>query len=323
LSGLDLLRAVRAWDLEIPVILVTGAPALSNAIEAVELGAHKYLQKPVDNTELVNSVLRAVNLYRLGRAKAEAFRVLGSREGRTSDHLGLGAALNRAIEGLWPAYQPIVSAKDGSLFGYEALMRSDDAALPDPQSILDAAERLGRLDAVGRTMRARACERFITETKGLLLFLNLHPEDLLDPELENPTSGVFRAAPHVVLEVTERSTLDRVPKANERVERLKAHGFRIAIDDLGAGYAGLTSFIQLEPDFVKLDMSLIRGLNTSTVKQRLVESMTRVSQDLGLCVVAEGIETEAERDAAVRLGVDLLQGYRFGRPERKLKAPAW
>jgi EAL domain-containing protein (putative c-di-GMP-specific phosphodiesterase class I) len=172
-------------------------------------------------------------------------------------------------------------------------------------------------------MRARACQRFVGVHDGLHLFLNLHPEDLLDPELQNPTSGVSLAARNVILEVTERSTLDKVPKASERVAELRAHGFRIAIDDLGAGYAGLTSFIQLEPDFVKLDMSLIRGLDTSTVKQRLVASMTRVSQDLGLQVVAEGIETVAERDAAIALGVDLLQGYRFGRPKRELEAPTW
>jgi EAL domain-containing protein (putative c-di-GMP-specific phosphodiesterase class I) len=323
LTGLDLLRAVRAWDLEIPVILVTGAPSLASAVEAVELGAHKYLQKPIDNAELIGSVLRAARLYRLARAKAEAIRVLGTPGGRTSDKIGLRAALDRAIESLWPAYQPIVSAKDRTLFGYEALMRSDDSALPDPGSILDAAERVGVLDIVGRTMRERACQGFLGVSDDLCLFLNLHPQDLLDPELENPHSVVGRLASRVVLEVTERTTLDKVPKVKDRVAKLQARGFRIAIDDLGAGYAGLVSFVQLEPDFVKLDMSLIRDIDSSTVKQRLVGSMTRVSQDLGLLVAAEGIETEAERDATIDLGVDLLQGFRFGRPEREPQTPTW
>lgn len=316
LSGLDLLRAVRVWDLEIPVIIVTGAPTLSTAVEAVELGAHKYLHKPVENEELVRSAVRAARLYRLAGAKGDAIRMAGAPGGRTSDNIGLEAALDRAIDRLWPAYQPIFSAKDGSLFGYEALMRSDDPALSDPLSILDAAERLGRLDEVGRMMRERARQRFPGVGEGMHLFLNVHPEDLLDPDLENSALGMSGSGPCVVLEVTERNTLDKVPLVRERVAKLRRRGFRIAIDDLGAGYAGLMSFVQLEPEFVKVDISLIRGLDKDTVKRRLVGSMTRASQDLGLLVVAEGIETEGECDAVVALGVDLLQGYRLGRPER-------
>ena len=100
------------------------------------------------------------------------------------------------------------------------------------------------------------------------------------------------------------------------MSRLRALGYTLAIDDLGAGYAGLTSLTKLEPEVVKLDMSLVRGVDQSMRKQHLVASMARVCLDLGMLVVTEGVETVAERDTLTRLGCDVLQGYLFGRPER-------
>jgi EAL domain-containing protein (putative c-di-GMP-specific phosphodiesterase class I) len=118
----------------------------------------------------------------------------------------------------------------------------------------------------------------------------------------------------VVLEITERASLDDVPEARTKVAELREMGFRIALDDLGAGYAGLTSFAQLEPEFVKLDMSLVRDIHKSSVKQKLVRSMTELCKDMGVTVIAEGIELEEERDSIVDLDCDLLQGYFVARP---------
>ncbi len=104
----------------------------------------------------------------------------------------------------------------------------------------------------------------------------------------------------MVLEITERAALDRIHELQSRVTRLRALGYRIAIDDLGAGYAGLTSFAQLEPEVVKVDMSLVRGIDSSAVKQKLVRSIIALCTELGIQLVAEGIETPAERDIADR-----------------------
>ena len=97
--------------------------------------------------------------------------------------------------------------------------------------------------------------------------------------------------------------------------QLRALGYRIAVDDLGAGYAGLASFAHLEPEVVKVDMSLIRGLDRSPMKQKLLSSIVALCQELGIQMIAEGIETEAERDMLVNLGGDLCQGYLFARPQ--------
>lgn len=108
-----------------------------------------------------------------------------------------------------------------------------------------------------------------------------------------------------------------------RVGRLRRQGFRVAVDDLGAGYAGLSSFALLEPEIVKLDASLLRDIDQSPVKQKLLASMTALCKDMGFLVVAEGIETPAERDCVVTLGCDLLQGYLFARPGRPFPTAFW
>jgi EAL domain-containing protein (putative c-di-GMP-specific phosphodiesterase class I) len=155
------------------------------------------------------------------------------------------------------------------------------------------------------------------------LFLNLHPLDLADESLFDSLSPLTRLAERVVLEVTERAAIEQVDGVERRVSRLRERGFRIAVDDLGAGYAGLSSFALLEPEIVKLDVSLLRDIDQSPVKQKLVASMTALCKDMGFLVVAEGIETSAERDCVVALGCDLLQGYLFARPGRPFPSATW
>jgi EAL domain-containing protein (putative c-di-GMP-specific phosphodiesterase class I) len=155
------------------------------------------------------------------------------------------------------------------------------------------------------------------------LFLNLHPKDLVDPGLLDPNSVIYRCAPNIVLEITERAALDRVGELRRRIALLRDAGYRIAIDDLGAGYAGLNSFAALEPEFVKFDMALVRNIDQSDVKQRLVRMMSSLCHDLGMKLVAEGVESAAERDAVIELGCDLLQGFRFGRPNATPTQPSW
>jgi EAL domain-containing protein (putative c-di-GMP-specific phosphodiesterase class I) len=117
-----------------------------------------------------------------------------------------------------------------------------------------------------------------------------------------------------VLEITERQSVEGVAGLPERIKALRELGYRLAIDDLGAGYAGLTTFALLEPDVVKLDMALVRGCDHEPVKQQLIRSMASLCKELGALVVAEGVETEAERDTVVSLSCDLLQGFLLGRP---------
>ncbi|MGA3124632.1 MAG: EAL domain-containing protein [Polyangiaceae bacterium] len=128
----------------------------------------------------------------------------------------------------------------------------------------------------------------------------------------------------MVLELTERASLDRVAGLQTRMGKLRELGFRIALDDLGAGYAGLSSFTLLQPDYVKLDASLIRSVDASPQKRSIVRAMLQLAGgELNLKAICEGVETAAERDTLVALGGDLLQGYLFARPSRGFVAPEW
>ena len=323
MSGMELLRAIRQRDLEVPVILLTGMPNVEAALEAQRYGALYYLPKPLDNARLALAVSRAERLRRLAVAKRVAMDVLGSTLPRAGDMAGLEQSLGSALANLWMAYQPIVRASDRALYGYEALMRSKEPSLPHPGAILDAAERLGRIHDVGRRVRAIAPLPLPSAPESALLFVNLHSADLEDETLVDPDSPLVRSASRVVLEITERATLDGVTGLGKRIAQLREIGFRIAIDDLGAGYAGLTSFVLLEPDLVKLDMSLVRDVDKTPTKSKLIQSLCAVCRDLNVTVVAEGIETVPERECLIDLGCDLLQGYLLARPGPAFPAFTW
>ena len=323
LDGIQLLRTVRQRDLDVPVVLMTGAPDLSTAMQAVTHGALQYLTKPVDLVELKEVMQRAVRLHQIARLKREALILVNEGGLGVADRVGLEATFDRALQTLWMAYQPIVRASDRSLFGYEALLRSGETALPHPGAVLDAAERLGRLSELGRKIRIAAALPVSSEPPATAFFVNLHSRDLLDGDLLAAKSPLSAIANQVVLEITERASLDEVPDARARVADLRAMGFRIAIDDLGAGYAGLTSFVALEPDFAKLDMSLVRDIDRQPTKQKLVRSIASLCKDLGIAVVAEGVETAAERDTVVELGCDFLQGYLHAKPGKPFPAFTW
>jgi EAL domain-containing protein (putative c-di-GMP-specific phosphodiesterase class I) len=322
MSGIQLLRAIRSRDADVPVVLVTGSPDIESAMQAVKLGAFLYLTKPVDLEELERVMARAVRLGRIARLKQEALTLVGGGLGG-ADLLGLEASFDRALETLWIAYQPIVRARDGTLYGYEALVRSRELSLPHPGALLDAAERLDRVIELGRAIRTAAATAMRDAQPDALLFLNLHSRDLLDATLYAADTPLAAIAQRVVLEITERAALDDVKDARERVTKLRARGFRVALDDLGAGYAGLTSFVALEPELVKLDMALVRGIHENSMKQALVRAVTLLCRELGLEVVAEGVETAEERDTVILCGCNLLQGFLFARPGPAFPTVSW
>jgi EAL domain-containing protein (putative c-di-GMP-specific phosphodiesterase class I) len=316
MNGLELLRAVREHDLDVPFVLMTGGPAIESAVRAVEYGALRYLIKPVTASELEEVVVRAVRLHQMARIKREALEMFRLEGKHLGDRAGLEARFASALNSLWIAYQPIVSWSRRSTFAHEALVRNEEPTLRSPPDLFEAAERLGRLEELGRNVRDRVAKTLDANPVDGLLFINLHAMELADDRLLAPDAPLSRHAARVVLEVTERAPLEQIRDATTRVAQLRALGYRIAVDDLGAGYAGLTSFAHLEPDVVKVDMSLIRGLDRSPMKQKLVGSIVSLCRDLGIEIIAEGIETPAERDALVRVGGDLCQGYLFARPEK-------
>jgi EAL domain-containing protein (putative c-di-GMP-specific phosphodiesterase class I) len=235
----------------------------------------------------------------------------------------LEARFASALSGLWIATQPIVSWQNRTTFAYETLARTDEPTLRNPSDLFDVAERLNGTKELGRAIRQLVAAAIGDIPDQALMFVNLHPLDLEDEELFSASGVLTPFAGQIVLEITERTTLDQIRGLSKRISRLRELGFRIAVDDLGAGYAGLSSFAALEPDVVKADMSLVRGIEASPVKQKLVSAIATLASDLRIRLIAEGIETPAERDCVTSLGADALQGYLFAKPGRGFPAASY
>ncbi len=311
-TGVDLLTVARAYDADTPFVLVTGAAGPPSTLEEAALATVVVLLKPVSIVALVDAVRAAI----------------ARREDAAAANVGGGLAdVSRAEETLHLVFQPIVGPDDdGAAFrssdgspgsrprGYEAFLRTGHRGFPSPLDFLDAAEECGRLSAVGERLRSLACSAVSELPEDCDLFVNVHPRELLHESLYDARAPLSLAARRVVLEITEREDSTPLAELERRLADLRSMGFRIGIDDVGSGRAPLTSFAPLRPDYVKLDMTLVRSVDTSLVHQRAVRSVVEVAMDMGIAVVAEGVETSGEWACLAQLHVDLFQGYLFGRP---------
>jgi EAL domain-containing protein (putative c-di-GMP-specific phosphodiesterase class I) len=215
-------------------------------------------------------------------------------------------------------FQAIVRATDGQILGYEALSRGPAGHHWErPDLLLDAAQRGGMSSVVQwemlRLARVRATERL--RSSDHLLFVNapdtrFWPEAPLEGENDHPLWPWNR----VVTEVSERSPIANLPAVWETRDRARERGMRFALDDVGAGYAGLAALALLAPEFVKIDMALVRDCHLDPAKQAVIAALVQYARQTGAAVIAEGIETAEESRVVCDLGVDLLQGFLFSRP---------
>jgi EAL domain-containing protein (putative c-di-GMP-specific phosphodiesterase class I) len=321
LNGLQLLQAIRKHDLDVPVILITGDPSLDTASKAVEYGAFRYLPKPLDFDGFKTVVNTAVAFCRTARLRRQVLAEAGKSTAEGIERAALAARFESAISQLWVAFQPIVRWSSQTVFAYEALVRSLEPGMPEPSSLVESAEKLGQVRRLGRAVRAAAAQPM--HRTDAHLFINLAPRDFEDDELFAPEAPLTKLASRTVLEVTERASLDDIRDFRGRIHALRQIGFRIALDDVGAGYSGLNSFALLEPDVVKLDMSLVRGLHLSDTKQKLIRSMISLCEGLDTIIVAEGVESVDEWRALLDLGCDYFQGYLFAHPALAFPAVSW
>ncbi len=227
------------------------------------------------------------------------------------------------------AYQPIVDVGNHSVWGHEALVRG-----PTGESALSV---LSQLDDSNRYRFDQACR--VKAIKGAAqlgmatrLSINFLPNAIYKPEvcirttLEAARTHGF-AVQQIVFEATEGEAINDGRRLAEILREYKRTGFLTAIDDFGAGYAGLNLLADFQPDIVKLDMALVRGVDACRARQAIGRGVLRICQELGIQVLAEGIETAGERDFFLHQGVRLMQGYLFSRPAFQalghIHAQAW
>jgi diguanylate cyclase (GGDEF)-like protein len=230
--------------------------------------------------------------------------------------------------GLVAFLQPQVRLHDGSLAGFEALMRWPHPTLGTlmPGEVMPVAERFGRMPQLGRGVRRSAFSTFamlrragLIPNRGPYVAINISAAELTQPrfvqELTSDLVGAGLEPAALELEITEDVLLDQVPeRAREALAALRREGVRLALDDFGTGYAGFGQLLRLPLDTLKLDRRFVRGLGVDPRSEAIIVSMLGLARGLGFEVVAEGIETEAQRQHLAELGCSTGQGFGIGRP---------
>jgi EAL domain-containing protein (putative c-di-GMP-specific phosphodiesterase class I) len=298
LDGLMLMDAIQQRDSSIPFVLMTGSELDDDSFGTSSPGFFRLIQKPFDVDHFIRIVTAAV-----------------VKSGSTHEGAQLNHKLDGALSKMWMAYQPIVAPSSSSIFAYESLFRTSAPDVKGPLEMLDLAEATLRLFDVGRAIRSRVAQDITALRGDALIFVNLHSADLEDPDLYSPSAPLTAHSHRVVLEVTERASVLHLADLDANIARLRELGYRIAIDDLGTGYSDLASVARIRPDFVKLDQSLVRGIDASDAQRTVVHSMSALTSEMKAILIAEAIETEAEARTLRHLGLDLLQGFYFARPQ--------
>lgn len=220
----------------------------------------------------------------------------------------------RGGQALRMVFQPIVELRGGEVRGYEALARFDTEKVRAPEDWFALARRLGFDTILQRQAVQRALCDIDRIPSSCFLALNLSEDALLDPGVRDLL--LDQAGDRLVLEVTEHEARrEDLPRVQDALALLRAEGIRIAMDDVGAGYAGVARVLSLEPEFIKLDRSLVVGVWERSSLQAMVQAFTTFARAVGAGVIAEGIEDQADADALRILGVTLGQGFLLGRPD--------
>jgi diguanylate cyclase (GGDEF)-like protein len=231
--------------------------------------------------------------------------------------------LRRLIEFklLTPVFQPIMAVENPRIIGYEALIRGPETSpLHKPDGLFAVARASRLLASLEFACREVSCERFVELNLPGKLFLNMSPISFTDSQYRD---GVTReilqrvglSAERLVFELTESQPLDELDLLCAASDHFKRQGFAVALDDLGAGYAGLRVWSELCPDYVKIDRHFIAGIDKDPVKREFVRAILDIAHRMGHKAIAEGIETAAEFTTLVTMGVDYAQGYFIAHPQ--------
>lgn len=253
----------------------------------------------------------------VAQARDRAHRILDQEDDEFRKSQIERVIVNRTVT---TVFQPIFHLRTRVIHSYEALSRGPEATeLESPEHLLHLADRLGlslELDRVFRTVALVNAARLPEDTK---VFINTLPATLYDPIQNAERLGRFLADlgldPHrLVFECSEKYVLGNQKMFLDAMAEHRDLGIQLAIDDVGVGYSGLERIAQLDPDFLKIDLSLIREIKEHPVKQSIVKALVGMAQSLDAIVIAEGIETESDVECLTEIGVEYGQGYHLARP---------
>lgn len=225
-------------------------------------------------------------------------------------------------------YQPILSLDTGDLFGYEALSRlSASSPIKNIEELFHLACSIHKVWDVEKLCRSKSLENAANKPSNTKLFLNVDPNIIHDSQFSvGFTNKKLKEyglhTEDIIFEITERSSIESMEIFTSSIDHYRSQKFKIAIDDFGSGYSGLNRICAFSPDFLKIDMELVRGIDKDSVKRSIVAATIRFCKDLDIKVIAEGIETKDELKELIRLGADYGQGYFLAFPEINFTFPS-
>jgi EAL domain-containing protein (putative c-di-GMP-specific phosphodiesterase class I) len=326
---MDALAELRGPDDFVPVVVLTADSTAASRERALAAGATDFLTKPFDQVEVVlrtKNLLHARALHRRVERNNDALRAeveqgRAEEERARAEHEAKVTRITSVMEArdFHMVFQPIVELGSGAAVGHEALARFDCDPRRTPDVWFAEAAAVGLDTELELAAVARALDVLPTLPSEVFLTVNVSPEtvvasalgELLEPHLYG----------RVVLEITEHAAVADYARLLAGLRPLRERGVRVAIDDAGAGFASLQHILRLRPDIIKLDISLVRGIDAEPVKRALASSLVAFAAEIESIIVAEGIETEEEQQALARLGIRWGQGFLLGRPAEPRFSP--
>lgn len=320
-GGLEAARLIGSLSPSTKIIIFSSAADEADLVPLLQAGIDGYVLKGSPPDRLVEAINGALDgdLHMSPKVNRFAMAQLSSRllaeEQVALRSLRLrqrvGAAISASTFSI--VLQPIVDVHRDVAVAAEALARFDDRSNRSPAQWLADADRVGLLVPLELALAGAALSLLDRLDQNVALAVNLSPGTVLSGRLHEVLTGV--AVDRVILELTEHAPVDDYPALRTALSRWRDRGLRLAVDDAGGGYSSFAHILELSPELIKLDQTLIRELHTSSHRQALARAVISFADEMGVKVVAEGVEHEAELGALRRLGAHLAQGFHLGRPK--------
>jgi diguanylate cyclase (GGDEF)-like protein len=220
-------------------------------------------------------------------------------------------------------FQPIFSLSNGAVVGYEALTRGpEESVLYNPEKLFESAKNENLLWEMELSTRSSAIEKFLSLQSDKILFLNVDPDIIKDEKfVKGFTKHLYEnmiKQSNIVFEITEKTAIKDYIEFKKIIENYKTQGYKIAIDDVGTGYSGLTTISEVRPNYIKIDIFLIRDIDKDNFKKSIVRALVELANNSNLKLIAEGIETLDELKTVIELGIPMAQGFLLGKPSKEL-----